>query len=103
MEVAHGGDVSTLRAINRPLPAPDVTFYLRISPTAAARRKEKFTGYETGFAPARTAAAFECFQVLAAREMDALAGEFGWIALPGEEPAAQITERLVAELTERLP
>lgn len=102
VEVAHGGDAPTLRTINSVLPEPDVTFYLRISPSAAARRKERFTGYETGFAAARTAAAFESFQVPAAREMEALAGEFGWIALPGGEPAAEITERIVRQLTERL-
>jgi dTMP kinase len=101
-EVAHSGDAPALRMISSVLPEPDVTFYLRVSPSQAARRKERFTGYETGFAAARTAAAFESFQVLAAREMEALAVEHGWIALPGEEPAAEITERLVAQLSERL-
>jgi thymidylate kinase len=102
VEVAHGGDAPTLRTINSVLPEPDVTFYLRIPPALAARRKERFTGYETGFAAARTAAAFESFQVVAAREMAALAGELGWVALPGEEPATTITERIVTQLTGRL-
>jgi len=102
MEVAHSGDALTLRTISSALPVPDMTFYLRIPPSQAARRKDKFTGYETGFAPARTAAAFESFQVVAAREMETLARELGWIALSGEEPAPAITEQIVTQLTERL-
>lgn len=102
VEVAHGGDAPALRTITSVLPAPDVTFYLHISPSRAARRKERFTGYETGFAASRTADAFESFQVVAVRELEALAGEFGWVMLPGEEPAATITERIVTRLTESL-
>jgi thymidylate kinase len=100
VEVAHGGDAPALRAICGVLPEPDVTFYLRVSPSSAARRKQRFTGYETGFAPARTAAAFESFQVTAGRELEALAAELGWTAQPGEEPAPLITGRLLDRLAE---
>jgi thymidylate kinase len=98
VEVAHGGDVSALRTICSALPEPDVTFYLRVPPSRAASRKERFTGYETGFPAVRTAAAFEAFQVVAARELAVLAGERGWIGVPGEEPAAAITDRLLTHL-----
>jgi len=98
VEVAHGGDAPALRTIASVLPEPDVTFYLRLSPARAARRKEEFTGYETGFAPARTAAAFESFQVRAAAELEALAAELAWIALAGDEAAPVIADRLVVRL-----
>jgi dTMP kinase len=98
-EVAHGGDPVVLRQIGAVLPEPDVTFYLSISAAQAARRKTKFTGYETGFDAARSADAFRAFQDPALRELQALAVEFGWVVPPGDTPQAQLTDWLFDHLT----
>lgn len=97
-EVAHGGDRAVLRAINSVLPEPHVTFYLRITPAEAARRKGTFSAYEAGFATPRSAAAFEAFQAPAVRELDALAEELGWIALPDQAPTTDLTDLIVDHL-----
>lgn len=99
-EVAHGGDPAALRTVTSVMPEPDVTFYLRISPAEAARRKGRFSAYETGFAETRSAADFERFQAPALRELEALGGELGWTVLdnetPGTEHAGAIADRLAA-------
>lgn len=93
-EVAHGGDPAVLRTITSVFPKPDVTFYLRISAAEAARRKERFSAYETGFAPSRSAADFEAFQAVALRELEGLAEELGWDVLSSDLAAAELTARM---------
>jgi dTMP kinase len=97
-EVAHGGDREVLRAITSVLPEPHVTFYLRVTPAEAARRKESFSAYETGFADTRSAEAFESFQPAALEELDALAEELGWVPLPERTPTQELTDLIVSHL-----
>jgi thymidylate kinase len=101
-EVAHGGEPALLRTLTSVLPEPDVTFCLRISIDEAARRKGTFSAYETGFTGSRSVEAFASFQVLALRELEALAAELEWIVLSSDTPADELTDEMARHLVARL-
>jgi thymidylate kinase len=93
--VAHGGDPATLRRITSVFPTPDQTFFLRVTPEEASKRKAALSGYETGFADPRTKEAFVAFQRPAHTALDALSKELGWVELDGHASAADQTKRLL--------
>jgi thymidylate kinase len=94
-EVAHGGDATTLRRITSVFPTPDQTFFLRVTPEEASKRKAVLSGYETGFADPRTKEAFLAFQRPAHAALDALSKELKWVELDGHAPAADQTKKLL--------
>jgi thymidylate kinase len=95
-EVAHGGDRAVLRELARVFPAPDLTFYLKVDPEEAFGRKDKLSGYESGFAKEKTKEAFVAFQRVAHAELEQLSAELGWVPLDGRAPVAELT-RVLAE------
>lgn len=97
-EIAHGGDATDLRRITSVFPQPECTFYLRLSPEAAAERKAVLSGYESGFADPRTKEAFLAFQRPAHAALEELAAEFSWTCLDGTLDEKAITEQLLAEV-----
>ena len=94
-EVAHGGDKQKLRKLAEDIfPAPDLTFHLKIAPEQAFGRKERLSGYESGFAKNRNEAAFVAFQRTAHAVLDELAADLHWIPLDAREPVARLTETI---------
>jgi thymidylate kinase len=98
-EVAHGGDKRKLRELAEAIfPAPDLTFHLRIAPEQAFERKERLSGYESGFAKTKNLEAFVGFQRTAHTVLDELAAELGWIALDAREPIAKLTDTIAGAI-----
>lgn len=97
-EVAHGGDPALLRQLAAGFDEPSVTFYLRVSPEEAFSRKAILSGYETGFADPKTEEAFVSFQRTSQATLEQLAGELGWIAIDGSEPADRLTELILERM-----
>ena len=97
-EVAHGGDVEVLRRLATVFPPPDRTFYLRLSPEAAAERKAVLSGYETGFAKPRSKEAFVAFQRPAHDALEALPEELDWTAVDANLDQKEQTELLLAAI-----
>lgn len=91
-EVAHGGDPERLEHLAQIFPEPDLTFYLKVDPEEAFRRKAHLSGYETGFANPKTKEAFVAFQKKAHEVLDRLAKKKNWIELKGTEPVDALTE-----------
>jgi len=93
-EVAHGGDPAALLRLAEVFPEPELTFYLAVEPAEAAKRKARFSGYETGFANPRSKEAFVEFQHRAHRALDGLAAQRGWTRLNGTEPVETLTDAI---------
>ncbi len=95
-EVAHGGDPRTLRRLAEVFPEPDLTFYLKVDPEEAFRRKARLSGYECGFPKERTQGAFVEFQIRAYRALDGLSQ--GWVPLNGGESIDALTDQILARM-----
>ncbi len=97
-EVAHGGDPETLRRVAEIFPEPALTFCLKVDPEEAFRRKERLSGYETGFANPRTKEAFVAFQTRAQQALEELAKSRGWVELNGRESMDSLTDAILARI-----
>ncbi|MEO8259494.1 MAG: hypothetical protein ABI868_19260 [Acidobacteriota bacterium] len=97
-EVAHGGNPQAMLDLMTVFPEPALTFCLDISADEAFKRKARLSGYETGFAAARTLEAFTDFQARARPPLERLAREKQWIRLDGTEPAAALSETILNRL-----
>lgn len=97
-EVAHGGDPETLRRIAEIFPEPALTFYLKVDPEEAFRRKAQLSGYETGFAVPRSREAFVSFQKRAHAALEDLAKRRGWVQLNGKESADSLTDAILGKI-----
>ncbi|MBI4508016.1 MAG: hypothetical protein HY698_00170 [Deltaproteobacteria bacterium] len=97
-EVAHGGDTSLLLRLAEIFPEPAITFYLRVTPEEAFRRKASLSGYETGFSSNKSEEAFVAFQRRSTAVLDELARERGWIELNGNESPESLTELIVKRI-----
>lgn len=98
-EVAHGGDPALLRRLAEEIfPRPALTFHLGIAPEQAFARKERLSGYESGFARQKDEAAFVGFQRKAHEVLDALAKELGWVALDAREPIARLSDTIAGAI-----
>lgn len=95
-EVAHGGDPEVLRRLASVFPEPDLTFYLKVDPEEAFRRKARLSGYESGFPRERNRAAFVEFQIRAHRALDGLSN--AWVPLNGTEPIDALTDQILARI-----
>ena len=97
-EVAHGGDRGLLRSLAAGFPPPDLTFYLRVEPHVAFERKDRLSGYETGFAKDASGDAFMAFQRTSLGVLDDLAKELDWVPLDGTRTAEELTAAMVTRL-----
>ncbi len=98
VEVAHGGSPEELRSLARIFPQPALTFYLRVDPEEAFRRKAGLSGYETGFASPRSREAFVSFQGKAQEALHSLALELGFVELNGRESPDSLAERILERI-----
>jgi thymidylate kinase len=97
-EVAHGGDPERLAHVAEIFPEPTLTFYLKVDPEEAFRRKAHLSGYETGFANPRSKEAFVAFQKKAHDVLDRLAKQKNWIELNGTESVDALTELIFKQV-----
>ena len=124
LEATMGAPPPALRALGRLLPAPALTFHLVLEarraalrragqdsgtrergrpPGAAARMRgraepPRITGYETGFAPVPTRAAFVRFQRRAATHLRRLLAAHQPIALDARRPPGALAGAVLARL-----
>lgn len=61
-EFAYGARVDNLTSLERLLPRPDLVLYIDTDLEITLKRKQRFSGYECGFAPAPNASEFYKFQ-----------------------------------------
>jgi thymidylate kinase len=101
-EVAHGGDSEPLLRLADIFPEPEITFYLKIDPEEAFRRKVRLSGYETGFSQPRSREAFVAFQHKAHRTLERLAQEREWRLLNGREPIDALTDTLLNHIDQEV-
>lgn len=95
-EVAHGADAEKIRRIGDSVfSEPDITFYLRVSPSEAFERKAQLSGYESGFAEERTREAFIGFQEVAHRALEKEARARAFEVFDGSESADTLTDRIL--------
>lgn len=98
MAIAGGARRADVLRLGRLFPAPRWLFHLQVDPTVAARRKRTLSGYETGFAAARTPAAFVAFQRRTAGALGRLLRGRRVIPLDGAAPVAANAARVVATI-----
>ena len=87
----------------RTLPQPDVVIYLDADPAVAAKRKDAFTGSETGNregAPDLSAAAFIRYQRSLAEVLESFASNGGWVRVDTSFHGAQEVASAVADIAE---
>lgn len=101
-EIAHGGDPEILRPLTAVFPEPDLTWYLRVSTDETYRRKEKISGYESGFSPTRSQEDFAAFQHKAHRTLDELKKVLQWSELDGTRGIEDLTNELYIAICARL-
>ncbi len=77
------------------LPEPDLTFFLDAEPSETQSRKERYSGFETGFAPRRDADAFLKFQTRAYEVMGRHARNEGWIRIDTQKGAEAVAEKVL--------
>jgi thymidylate kinase len=66
-------------------PEPDLVLYLDVPVEVALARKQRITGYESGFAASRDAAAFAAFQAKVRPVLARFREGRGWISIDGAQ------------------
>ncbi len=90
-----------LRRFVAHFPKPDALFFIAFDAPSALRRKKTFSGYESGYDPARSPESFIAFQSKSYANLQTLMREAGAIVLDGESPVEAKVEICLRELARK--
>ena len=97
-EIAHGADAEEIHPLVKIFPEPAITFYLDIDLEEAYKRKNKISGYESGYAIPLTISGYLAFQQRACEVLRSLKQEHEWIEMDGTKEV----ETLANDIIERI-
>ncbi|MGC0366671.1 thymidylate kinase [Rhodococcus sp. 27YEA15] len=92
-EVAHGGDMQSMRLLAAGFPLPQLTFFLDISAETALSRKVSRSDYESGYGDE---SAFLTFQRTSHAILGSLADELDWVVLDGTRAPEELGRSILA-------
>ena len=99
-EVAHGADPDVITHLTKIFPEPGMVFYLDVDVDETTRRKQKFSGYESGFA--HDADGFVAFQKAAHGAFAKIRGERKWIIINARRSIDEIENEILHHIKEAL-
>jgi thymidylate kinase len=97
-ELAYTARESSIAPLIKSFPAPDRIFYLQATVGTCAQRKQKYSGYESGFVQPASRDSFITFQEKVNIHLRKLMHEFPHTKLDGMLPPADILSTVKKEL-----
>ncbi len=98
MEVAYDNDLEGRLLLTKNFPQPDKVFVLQVSVDTASKRKQYYSGFESGFPDKMSAAAFSDFQMKVQAAFRQIISKVEHVALDGELPLETLKEQIIGGL-----